>query len=93
MKRRLLNWLYRWVDDRGRLPRWVFWIWKDAHWCPEMDGLLIIDNTYDCFCGHAKQAMVTCQRCDEVVERRWADYQNVCLDCIPPQDFDHDPLF
>ena len=53
MKRRLLNWLYRWVDRRGndRIPWWVRRIYKRAHWCPEMDGLLIIDNPEDCFCG------------------------------------------
>lgn len=45
------RWLYRWIDERGRIPRWtrIFWPW--AHWCPEMDFLLILDNTDDCFCG------------------------------------------
>ena len=45
------TWLYRRIDRRGYIPRWVRWIWKRAHWCPEMDKLLIIDNDGDCFCG------------------------------------------
>lgn len=45
------NWLYRRIDRRGRLPRWVRWIWARAHWCPEMDELLVIDNWEDCYCG------------------------------------------
>lgn len=44
------NRLYRWIDRRGRIPRWVKWIWKWAHWCPEMDELLVVDNVGDCFC-------------------------------------------
>lgn len=83
MKRRLLSWLYHRIDERGRIPRWVRLIWRSAHWCWDMDGLLILDNTYDCFCGHAKQVMVVCPRCGEKVERRFADYKNVCLDCVP----------
>lgn len=43
--------LYHWIDKRGSIPRWVRWIWKDAHWCWDMDGLLILDNPEDCFCG------------------------------------------
>lgn len=88
----LVTKLYLWIHERGRIPRWVFWIWKGAHWCPEMDGLLIIDNTYDCFCGHAKQVIVTCSCCGDAVERRFADYKNVCLDCVPECADDY-PLF
>ncbi len=52
MKRCLSTKLYRWIDRRGRIPRWVFWFWRHAHWCPEMDSLLILDNPEDCFCDH-----------------------------------------
>lgn len=45
-----LDLLYRWIDNRGFIPRWVRWIFPKAHWCPEMDHLLILDNTDDCFC-------------------------------------------
>lgn len=46
------NWLYNWINRRGRIPRLLrYWVWPLAHWCPEMDGLLIIDNVQDCFCG------------------------------------------
>ena len=44
------NWLYRWIDKRGRIPFWIWWIWKYAHFCDEMDYLLIVDNRDDCFC-------------------------------------------
>ena len=44
-------WLYKRINDRGRIPRWVRWVWRRAHWCPEMDELLIVDNGEDCFCG------------------------------------------
>lgn len=48
------RWLYSWVDRRDRIPRWLTWIYPLAHFCPEMDGLLIIDNLEDCFCGADK---------------------------------------
>jgi hypothetical protein len=47
--------IWRWVDRRGRIPFWVFWLWPKAHWCLEMDELLILDNFSDCFCGIAIQ--------------------------------------
>lgn len=48
-----LKWaFYGWVDRRGQIPRWAFWLWPRAHWCPEMDDLLVLWNTEDCFCGH-----------------------------------------
>jgi len=43
--------LYRWIDRRGRIPWWVRLLWRRAHWCPEMDYLLILDNPLDCFCN------------------------------------------
>jgi hypothetical protein len=51
------NWLYRWIDRRGYIPRWVRWLWPTAHWCLEMDALLIIDNVSDCFCGHCNNPL------------------------------------
>lgn len=75
--------LYHWIDRRGRIPRWVFWIWRKAHWCPEMDGLLVMDNPEDCFCGHAKQPMALCPSCGVSVERRTiAAGGGVCFDCM-----------
>lgn len=57
-----------------------------------MDYMLVIDNTYDCFCGYAKQKMLICPRCGDATERRFTDAStNMCLDCIPTQGFDHDP--
>lgn len=45
--------LYRWIDRRDRIPFWAFWIWPWAHWCPEMDDLLILtrEDCGNCFCG------------------------------------------
>lgn len=42
-----------WIDNRGRIPAWVRWIYPHAHFCPEMDGLLILteqDRRNNCFC-------------------------------------------
>lgn len=33
----------------------VRWLWPKAHWCPDMDYLLIIDNECDCFCGECRR--------------------------------------
>ena len=49
------RWLYRWIDRRGRIPLIVRRIWRNAHFCPEMDCLLVIDNTMDCFCGYCNR--------------------------------------
>lgn len=52
------RWLYRWIDERGRIPRWVRWLWPMAHWCPEMDDLLVVDLEdvcSNCFCGIAEK--------------------------------------
>lgn len=49
------KWLYKWVDDRGRIPFWVLWLWPTAHFCREVDYLLIIDDARVCrFCSHRK---------------------------------------
>ena len=43
--------IYQWIDKRGRIQRWARWIWPKAHWCPEMDCLLVLDDPNDCYCG------------------------------------------
>jgi hypothetical protein len=40
--------LYRWLDRRGRIPRWVHWIYPNAHWCDALDYALILNG--DCCC-------------------------------------------
>lgn len=45
--------LYRWIDNRGRIPAWVLWIYPHAHFCRAMDGLLILteqDWRDNCYC-------------------------------------------
>jgi len=56
MRRRLKcpRWLYRWIDREGYIPKWVRWLWPCSHWCDSMDGLLIIDNVMDCYCGNCE---------------------------------------
>jgi hypothetical protein len=44
------RWLYDRIDKTGRIPKFCFWLWPSAHWCLEMDGMLILGNLYDCFC-------------------------------------------
>lgn len=55
-----MNWLYRWIDDRGRIPRWVRWIFPRAHFCPEMDYLLLLTkwecDQNPCFCWRDRDA-------------------------------------
>jgi hypothetical protein len=75
MKRRLLNWLYQRISERGYIPQWVFWIWKDAHWCSEMDDMLILDNPYDCFCGICPDS----RECDDdfvIVDLDFKDFKD-----------------
>ena len=62
--RRIRRWLYRWIDERGRIPFWTYWFFPKAHWCPEMDYLLILENTYDCFCW----------RCRDGNRKYWDDF-------------------
>lgn len=85
MKRRILWWIYRWIDYRGRIPAVVRWFYPWAHWCPEMDELLIMHNPEDCFCGHAPQERAACSKCGVEHERRWL-YKGECVDCAPPWD-------
>lgn len=49
--------VYHWIDKRGRIPRWARWFWPWAHFCCEMDDLLILGNTFDCFCGYCKRSI------------------------------------
>lgn len=45
------RWLYRWIDERGRIPAIVRWIWPGAHWCAELDYLLVVDPIdFECGC-------------------------------------------
>lgn len=80
--RRLRNLLYRWIDRRGRIP----WPWyklsKTAHFCPEMDDLLILDNPEDCFCGYVKQPQILCITCGVITERRWTTPDGECMGCV-----------
>ncbi len=77
------RWLYRWIEWREYIPRWVRWIYRKAHWCPEMDEMLILDNAIDCFCGYSDQPMVICPTCGQASERRFTTPDNTCLNCIP----------
>jgi hypothetical protein len=55
------DWIYIWIDERGRIPSWAKWIWPKAHWCPEMDDLLCLserDQT-NCFCGYGRSLDAT----------------------------------
>lgn len=83
--RRWLKWTYyRWIDRRGRIPRLATWLWPGAHWCPEMDDLLILWNVEDCFCGHVEQPRAFCVRCGKIEERRWMNADHECVSCAPP---------
>ena len=42
--------IYRWIDRRGKIPGWALWFWPKAHWCCEMDDMLVLDNLDSCFC-------------------------------------------
>ena len=44
------NKIYNYYDDRGKLHFFTRWFFPYAHYCEEMDGLLILDNIVDCFC-------------------------------------------
>ena len=49
------EWLREWIDNRGSIPWLVRLIWPTAHWCPEMDQLLILDYqdaVWNCYCGY-----------------------------------------
>lgn len=84
----LKRWLYDDIDHRGRIPWWVRKFWKGAHWCPEMDELLILWNYHDCFCGHAPQKKAKCVNCDDSEEVRFMAADGLCPMCAPPATFD-----
>lgn len=86
MKRRFLWWVYRWIDRRGRIPPIARWLWPSSHWCPEMDSLLILWNSEDCFCDHVEQPKAFCRDCREIVERRWMNDEHECFGCAPPYE-------
>ena len=39
-----MKWLYNWIDKRGRIPKWVRWIYPRAHFCCELDYLLVLTD-------------------------------------------------
>jgi hypothetical protein len=80
--RRCPGWLWRWIDRRSRIPWWARLLWPKAHFCPEMDELLVIDNTTDCFCGRYK----------EENRKYWDDFARA-LNARRLADFDADPPF
>jgi hypothetical protein len=47
--------LYRWIHGRGAFPYWVRWLYPKAHFCPEMDEMLVLDNVDECYCGYARK--------------------------------------
>lgn len=47
--------LYRWVDNRGRIPGWVRVLWPWAHWCHEADDALMDDADCQCVAGRSKR--------------------------------------
>lgn len=79
MKRRL----WHWINRRDVIPLWVKLFWRRAHWCPEMDGLLILDNTCDCFCGYVKHKSGTCKECGAETELRFI-HEGGCMNCDSP---------
>jgi hypothetical protein len=80
--RRLRSLLYRWIDRRGWIPWLVFKLSKTAHFCPEMDALLILGNPEDCFCGYVKQPVAVCPTCGEEKERRMMTADGECYLCV-----------
>lgn len=51
------GWIWRWLDRRGDIPAWASWLWPRAHFCPEMDDLLVVDDrdvAENCFCEIAR---------------------------------------
>lgn len=81
---RLMFW--NWIDRRGRIPRWVRAIWPDAHFCGELDELLVLWNWDDCFCGLVEHPTRACRDCGELVEKRMMD-EDQCPMCAPPAEF------
>lgn len=64
--KRFHDWLYRRIDKRGRIPLWVRLVWRRAHWCSEMDDLLIIrlqDVLNNCHCS-VREDFVGARRMD-----------------------------
>lgn len=43
--------LYSWIDNRGDFPIYLRKIWPFLHFCDGMDGLLIVGDVENCFCG------------------------------------------
>lgn len=63
---RFNDWLYRRIDERGRIPVWVRLVYRHAHWCLEMDGLLILtaqDMLWNCHCA-VRSEFICARRAD-----------------------------
>ena len=50
--------LWDWLDRRGRIPFFVRWVFPRAHFCSEMDGLLILDDEHNCFCDVCNKGLM-----------------------------------
>lgn len=84
--------LYHWIDRRGKIPWVLFKLWRYAHFCPGMDGLLILGNPEDCFCDYVTQPLALCTTCGHAKERRMMTPEGECLDCVPgPDPLEFDP--
>lgn len=80
MCKRLKLWVETWIDRRGRIPFWAYWIWPKAHWCPAMDDLLILDDMDNCFCE--KRWLFTCEVCGKRPVDHCTDSEKwVCVEC------------
>lgn len=96
------DWLiWRWLSSLGKIPRWVRWLYPYAHWCIEMDDLLITKNYEDCFCGvvpdeKKEKQVYRCDKCDRVLKdddtlHEMANGDYVCTDCYSGYiDYVHD---
>ena len=62
MRRKLRGLLYRWINWINVIPFWVHWLYPYVHFCPEMDGLLILDDIGNCFCDYVPEGEKVVQR-------------------------------
>lgn len=81
LRRWIRDRLYRYVDNRNRIPWWVRLTHPYAHWCSEMDDLLILtaqDMLFNCHCSVREDFVSFRKVCDRQVmrsadvEKKWA---------------------
>lgn len=36
--------LWRWIEERRRIPQWVRWFWPHIHWCKTFRYALVIGD-------------------------------------------------